>query len=189
MKLCVYCSASDRIDQKFKDLAGSVGKVMAEADIALVFGGGKHSMMGAVSKAVVDNGGRAIGFIPGHLEISEGGHSNIQEIHIVDSMHTRKLKMSETADAFLILPGGFGTLDEFFEIITWKQIAIHHKPIVIMNAFNYWDPLISLMNNIFDSNFARDDQREFVDVITSPEELVPLLKRHGRMGNLVFDQE
>ncbi|CAO5680342.1 MAG: Putative cytokinin riboside 5'-monophosphate phosphoribohydrolase [Holosporales bacterium] len=165
MKVCVYCSASERIDQKYKTLAHDVGVYMAQNDLTLVYGGGVLSMMGAVANAIVDNGGKAIGFIPEHLKDFEGGNDHIQELYVVDSMHTRKLKMSETADAFLILPGGFGTLDEFFEIMTWKQLALHNKPVIIYNAFGYWTPLIALMRNILDENFARPEHRFIFEVI------------------------
>jgi uncharacterized protein (TIGR00730 family) len=179
MKVCVYCSASERIDQKYKTLAHDVGVYMAKNDLTLVYGGGVLSMMGAVADAVVDHGGRGIGFIPEHLRDFEGGNQNIQELYVVDSMHTRKLKMSETADAFLILPGGFGTMDEFFEIMTWKQLALHNKPIVILNAFEYWTPLVSLMNNIIDENFARPEHRHIFDVIYNVEDLCAALKKQS----------
>jgi uncharacterized protein (TIGR00730 family) len=174
MNVCVYCSASERIDQKFKSLAYDVGQYMAQNKYALVFGGGCLSMMGALSSGVVENGGYAIGFIPEHLKGKEGENTNIQELHIVDSMHTRKLKMSEKSDAFLILPGGFGTLDEFFEIMTWKQIGIHNKPIIILNAFGYWTHLITLMNNIIDHEFAHPDHRGIFNVIGKINQL-PLI--------------
>lgn len=180
MKVCVYCSASDRIEQKFKDLAFNVGKFFAENDLTLVYGGGRTGMMGAVASGIVDHGGRAIGFIPEHLKELEGEHQGIQELYIVDSMHTRKMKMSETADAFLILPGGFGTMDEFFEIMTWKQLALHDKPVIILNAHGYWDPLITLMHSIIDQNFARPEHKYIFDVIQGTAEIMTPLKNHKR---------
>ncbi|MBP9753329.1 MAG: TIGR00730 family Rossman fold protein [Proteobacteria bacterium] len=177
MKVCVYCSASERIDQKYKDLARDVGIYFAKNDLTLVYGGGVLSMMGAVADAIVDNGGKAIGFIPEHLRDFEGGNQNIQELYVVDSMHTRKLKMSETADAFLILPGGFGTMDEFFEIMTWKQLALHNKPIIILNAFGYWTPLVTLMHNIIDEKFARPEHRYIFEVINQVSEIKDALMK------------
>lgn len=180
MKLCVFCSASEAIDQKFKDIAAETGRLMAENKIKLVFGGGKLSMMGAVANGVTKNGGHATGYIPGHLNVSEGGHSIIDEIHIVDTMHIRKMQMAETSDGFLLLPGGFGSMDEFFEIITWKQLGIHHKPIIIMNAYHYWDPLLKLMDHIIENNFARPEHRTIFDVIATPGELLSTLSKLDR---------
>lgn len=184
MKLCVFCSASETIDQKFKDIANETGRLMAENKIGLVFGGGKLSMMGAVANSVTENGGHATGYIPGHLNDSEGGHSDIDEIHIVDTMHTRKMQMAESSDAFLVLPGGFGSMDEFFEIMTWKQLGIHHKPIIIMNAYGYWEPLLKLMDHIIDNNFARPEHKDIFDVIKSPSELMKTLSKHQRFKNI-----
>lgn len=184
MKLCVFCSASEAIDQKFKDIATETGRLMAENKIDLVFGGGKLSMMGAVAGSVMQNGGYATGYIPGHLNESEGGHSNIDDIHIVDTMHTRKMQMAKTSDVFLLLPGGFGSLDEFFEIITWKQLGIHHKPIIIMNAHNYWTPLLNLMDHIVENNFAQPEHKTIFDVISTPDELLSTLSKHQRFQNI-----
>lgn len=184
MRLCVYCSANEAIDEKYKQLAYDVGKLMADHKIQLVFGGGKLSMMGALARGVMENNGYAKGFMPGHLNDREGGYSNIDEIHIVDTMHTRKMQMAESSDAFLLLPGGFGSMDEFFEIITWKQIAIHNKAIIILNAFGYWDHLLQLMDHIIDTNFARPEHRDIFNVITKPEDLIAVLEHHKRTQNV-----
>ncbi len=184
MKLCVFCSASETIDQKFKDIADETGRLMAKNKIGLVFGGGKLSMMGAVANGVKENGGHATGYIPGHLNDSEGGHSDIDEIHIVDTMHTRKMQMAESSDGFLLLPGGFGSMDEFFEIITWKQLGIHHKPIIIMNAYGYWESLLKLMDHIIENNFARPEHKHIFDVIKAPDELMKTLSKHQRFQNI-----
>ncbi|PIZ32756.1 MAG: TIGR00730 family Rossman fold protein [Alphaproteobacteria bacterium CG_4_10_14_0_8_um_filter_37_21] len=184
MKLCVFCSASEKIDQKFKDIADETGRIMAKNNIGLVFGGGKLSMMGAVASSVTANGGHATGYIPGHLNESEGGHSDIEDIHIVDTMHTRKMHMAENSDGFLVLPGGFGSMDEFFEIMTWKQLGIHHKPIIIMNAHGYWEPLLKLMDHIIAHNFARPEHKNIFDVIQTPDELMKMLSKHERFKNI-----
>lgn len=184
MHLCVYCSASERIAPKFRTIGKEVGKLMADHGVNLVYGGGRLGIMGDVSTAVVDNGGKVVGFIPEHLSEHEGAHTGIQELYIVDSMHTRKLKMYERSDAFLILPGGFGTLDEFFEIMTWKQIAIHHKPLIIYNFEDYWTPLITLMHHIIDENFARPEHKFIFDVVNTHEEFILTLERHRRESNL-----
>ncbi|CAO4841748.1 MAG: Putative cytokinin riboside 5'-monophosphate phosphoribohydrolase [Holosporales bacterium] len=177
MKVCVYCSASERIDQKYKDLAYDVGCYLAQNNFSLVYGGGKTSMMGAVASGVIETGGYGIGIIPEHLKQLEGEHPGLQELYVVDSMHTRKMQMAETAEAFLILPGGFGTLDEFFEIMTWKQLSIHNKPILIFNAFGYWDKLVELMHSVIDANFARPEHREIFNVIHHMDEIAPKLNK------------
>jgi uncharacterized protein (TIGR00730 family) len=173
--VCVYCSASDRLDPIYKEAADYLGTRLAQEDIKLVFGGGRVGLMGILADAVIKNGGRAIGFIPHYLEEYEGSHNGIQELHIVDSMHTRKSKMAENSDAFIILPGGFGTLDELFEILTWRQLDLHTKPIIIVNINNYWDPLISLMHNVVEHNFARLTDIQLVNVVSSVDEAIQLL--------------
>lgn len=167
--LCVYCGASERSDASYRQAAVDMGKIIGENQLGLVYGGGRMGLMGLVADAVLDNGGKAVGFIPEHLDEREGAHHGLTELHIVDSMHTRKLRMSERADMFIILPGGFGTLDEMFEIITWKQLAIHHKPIVIVNINGYWDPLKLLIDKVVDSRFAHDEHRHFMKIVDSVE--------------------
>jgi len=178
MRLCVYCSSSDKIDPRLLALAEEIGEILAKNHITLIFGGGKHGMMGPLSYAVKKYGGEAIGYITGYLKDFEGGHSAHADVQVVDTMHTRKFKMAESADAFLILPGGFGTLDEFFEVFTWKQIALHHKPIIIMNAFQSWDLLIQLIDQLFDHRFADPADRVLYDVVTTTHELTQLLQRY-----------
>ncbi|MDP3371699.1 MAG: TIGR00730 family Rossman fold protein [Candidatus Paracaedibacteraceae bacterium] len=167
--LCVYCGASERSDPTYRQAAVDMGKIIGKNQLGLVYGGGRMGLMGLIADAVLDNGGKAVGFIPEHLDQREGAHHGLTELYIVDSMHTRKLRMSERADMFIILPGGFGTLDEMFEIITWKQLGIHHKPIVIVNINGYWDPLKQLIDKVVDSHFAYDEHRHFMKIVDSVE--------------------
>jgi hypothetical protein len=173
--VCVYCGASDRPDRIHKESADHLGTRLAQENIKLVFGGGRVGLMGILADAVIKNGGKAMGFIPHYLDEYEGAHNGIQELHIVDSMHTRKSKMAENSDAFIILPGGFGTLDELFEILTWRQLDLHTKPIIIVNVNNYWDPLISLMKNVVKHKFARFSDIQLVTVVRSVDEAVQVL--------------
>jgi len=173
--VCVYCGASNRLDQVHKEAANRLGILLAQENIKLVFGGGRVGLMGILADAVVNNGGQAMGFIPHYLEEYEGAHNGAQELHVVDSMHTRKSKMAENSDAFVILPGGFGTLDELFEIITWRQINLHTKPIIIVNIDNYWNPLVNLMKNVVENKFATIADIQLVTFVSSVEEAIEKL--------------
>jgi uncharacterized protein (TIGR00730 family) len=175
--VCVYCGSSVRADKIFQEAAYNLGKLLAQHDIVLVYGGGKLGLMGLVADGALENGGKAVGFIPEYLDQFEGAHKGLDELHIVDSMHTRKLKMSERAGAFVILPGGFGTLDEFFEILTWRQLEMHDKPIILVNINGYWDPLIALIKQVVAHKFADKSDAELAIVVSSIEEIVPKLRR------------
>jgi uncharacterized protein (TIGR00730 family) len=173
--VCVYCGSSSKTELIFQTAAFELGKALATAGIQLVYGGGQLGLMGLVADGVMENGGRAIGFITKNLEHIEGGHNHLSELHIVDTMHTRKLKMSENADAFVILPGGFGTLDELFEILTWRQLEMHDKPLIIVNINGYWDPLKALIHNVVEHQFARPLDERLLIYLSTVEEVVPLL--------------
>lgn len=175
--VCVYCGSSSKTELTFQTAAFELGKALATAGIQLVYGGGQLGLMGLVADGVIENGGRAIGFITKNLEHIEGGHSHLSELHIVDTMHTRKLKMSENADAFVILPGGFGTLDELFEILTWRQLEMHDKPLIIVNIDGYWEPLKALIHNVVEHRFARPLDEKLLIYLPSVEEVVPLLQK------------
>ncbi len=170
--LCVYCSASDRTDEIYRQAAIELGTLIGQKHLGLVYGGGRFGLMGLVADNVLKHGGHAIGFTTEHLEGREGAHHGLSELHIVDTMHTRKSLMSKHADMFVILPGGFGTLDEMFEILTWKQLNFHQKPIIIVNINGYWNALIDLINNVIDSRFALEEHRNFVTVINSVKEVI-----------------
>lgn len=174
--LCVYCGASSNVDEVYKNAAEKLGKVLADNNISLVFGGGKLGLMGIVADSVMANQGTAIGYIPVHLSEFEGAHLGLSELEIVDSMHTRKMKMSERADGFIIMPGGFGTLDEFFEILTWRQINLHDKPIIIVNVQGYWDPLIELLYNVEKRQFAKNHHLDLFTVVNDVDGILPALR-------------
>ena len=173
--VCVYCGHNNG-EAIYQQAAQRLGKILATEGLELVYGGGKLGLMGIIADGVVDNGGRAVGFIPHHLDEFEGAHNGIQELHLVDSMHTRKMSMAERADAFVVLPGGFGTLDELFEIITWRQINLHDKPIIVVNVNNYWAKLLDLINHVIDHKFALPEHRHIVQFVASVEDVVPALR-------------
>lgn len=178
--VCVYCGSSPRIDDIYQNAAYELGQALAGEKIQLVYGGAQKGLMGLVADGAVNNGGRAIGFITKDLEHLEGGHAHLNELYVVETMHVRKQKMSENADAFVILPGGFGTLDELFEILTWRQLDMHDKPVVIANINGYWDPLKALIHNIVTHNFARPIDESLVLFVPTIEEIIPLLRKFPR---------
>jgi len=169
--LCVYCGSRVGDDPSYVALANELGLRMAESGIRLVFGGGRIGLMGVVADAVLDSGGTVIGIIPEHLSSVEIAHGGLTEIHVVDSMHTRKQKMFELADAFAVLPGGLGTLDETMEILTWRQLSLHNKPLVILNHSGYWQPLETLIRHTIDAGFVPPAAAAFYAVVATVDEL------------------
>jgi uncharacterized protein (TIGR00730 family) len=169
--VCVYCGSSNLVDPNFKTIAQETGKLIARAGRTLVFGGGRVGLMGETSNAALEAGGYVVGIIPEHIRVFEKEHEGLQELIVVDSMHTRKQLMVSRSDAFVILPGGLGTLDEFFEILTWKQLGLHDRPIVILNAYGYWDKLVDLLRHMEETKFARDVIGRLVTVVERVEDL------------------
>ncbi|PCH99308.1 MAG: TIGR00730 family Rossman fold protein [Alphaproteobacteria bacterium] len=174
--LCVYCGSSGNVDDSFRNAASTMGKTMADAGVQLVYGGGHVGLMGLIADAVMDNGGEAIGIIPEHISSKEVQHKGLTELHVVDTMHTRKQMMVDKSDAFLILPGGIGTLDELCEIMTWRQLGIHDKPIIIANINGYWTPFLDMINHIIKAGFMRDGDEKLMIVVESLDEVMPALK-------------
>ena len=173
--VCVFCGSSGRVSVRFRTAAKVLGRLLAEADITVVYGGGRVGLMGLMARAAMGAGGRVIGVIPEHLKLVEGGRIELSELHVVDNMHERKAKMFDLADAFVILPGGFGTLDETIEITTWKQLGLHDKPIVVVDVDGYWGPLRSLIQSIITTGFARPETADLFTVVASVEGVLPTL--------------
>jgi uncharacterized protein (TIGR00730 family) len=146
--ICVFCGSKPGTDPHYEEAATALGQGLAANGVSLVYGGGRVGLMGAVADACKDAGGRVIGVIPDFLEKREVGHREIDELIVVDSMHARKRVMVDRSDAFAVLPGGFGTLDETFEILTWAQLALHAKPVLLLNVGGYWDPLAALIDHM-----------------------------------------
>lgn len=162
--LCVFCGSSPGSDPAHREAAARLGRAMAADGVRLVYGGGHLGMMGALAEAVMGAGGRVVGVIPEHLTRVEKAYVEITELHVVDSMHTRKRMMFDMADAFAVLPGGMGTMDETFEILTWKQLRLHNKPIVIVNQEGYWQPWLDLAAHIIGNGFAHADTSRLYSV-------------------------
>lgn len=156
--------------------AETVGRIMAENHIELVYGGGRVGVMGALADGVLAHHGKAIGVIPEKLMTLEVGHTGLSELYVVDSMHTRKAHMYDLSDAFLVLPGGMGTLDEMFEILTWSQLKLHHKPIYLLNEFGFYDSLLDHLKKSADAGFIKTEHVEMLRVLKKPEDLVSIFK-------------
>ncbi len=169
--LCVYCGSSNDVDPAHLRAARETGHLAAGRGIEIVFGGGHVGMMGALADGALAAGGRVTGIIPKILMAREVAHSGAGEMIVVDSMHTRKRKMFERADAFCALPGGMGTLDETFEIITWKQLGLHDKPIVLANLGGYWDPLLAMLAQQVAAGYVRPAQMRLFRVVERVESI------------------
>ncbi|MFA5592956.1 MAG: TIGR00730 family Rossman fold protein [Micavibrio sp.] len=174
--VCVYCGSSARVDQSYKDAAVATGKMIAERGWSVVYGGGRVGLMGLVADSALEAGAPVVGIIPKHIQAREIEHTDLTELHIVDSMHIRKQMMVDKADSFIILPGGLGTLDEFFEICTWKQLGLHDKPIVVVNLNGYWEKLIDGIRHIAEVGFMRLDDMGLFQVVNSVDEIIPALE-------------
>ena len=168
--LCVYCGASSGRDRGFADHARAFGTACAARGLGIVFGGGGVGLMGTVADAALAGGGRVVGVIPRSME-SEIPATGLTELIVVDSMHARKRKMFELADAFVALPGGLGTLDETIEMVTWRQLGLHDKPIVLANCEGYWDPLLSLFDHVVATGFAHGDAAGLYAAVPSIEDV------------------
>lgn len=174
--VCVYCGSSNEGPVLHRTEARRFGQLLAKAKIDLVYGGGRVGLMGAVADGAIEEGGHVVGIIPEHLMRAEVGHGSVSELHVVESMHVRKAMMFQRSDAFVALPGGPGTLDEVFEMLTWRQLALHDKPTVICNLGGYWDGLIGLIDGIIDAKYARPSFRDFYKVVDGIDEILPLLR-------------
>ena len=174
--LCVYCGSSIQVDEDFKEAAHEMGKILAENNIRLVYGGGKAGLMGIIAESVMTHGGEVTGIIPSHIADREIQHTGLTELHVVESMHVRKQMMVDHSDAFLVLPGGIGTLDETCEIITWRQLGIHDMPIIICNLKGYWTSFLSMVDHIVDQGFMREDDKKTFITVNNVEGVLPALK-------------
>lgn len=176
--LCVYCGSRTGEGDDHENLAQEMGDIMAKNDIGLVFGGGGIGLMGVIARKIMASGGRVIGVIPEHLDRVEIGFRGGTELHVVKSMHERKKLMFDLSDAMVVLPGGLGTLDELFEIITWSQLNLHEKPIIIVNYRGYWDPLVYLIDHVIEQGFAGPECRDLFTVVENADDVIPAFRAH-----------
>lgn len=173
--VCVFCGASFGADPRYGETAERLGRLLAEGGFTLVFGGGGPGLMGAMAKAVVDGGTRVRGILPGFLREVEKPPEWEQELEITPDLQVRKMKMLAESDAFVVLPGGAGTMDEFFEVLTSAQLHVLSKPIVVVNVAGYFDPLLALMRHIVDQGFARNGLLGLFEVVETADEAIDLV--------------
>lgn len=170
--VCVYCGSRPGADPRFAEAARTVGHWIGTHGGQLVYGGGRNGLMGVVADAALAAGGRVIGIIPNALVEKEWAHHACSELHVVDTMHERKRMMAEHADAFLALPGGIGTLEELFEVWTWRQLGYHDKPVGLLNLSGYYDPMLAFLQASVQTGFMNDWQMDLIRVDTQPEPLL-----------------
>ena len=175
--LCVYCGSSGAVDEGYRAAARDLGERLAAAGIELVFGGGHVGLMGMVADAVLAAGGRATGVIPERLRDAELAHAGLSELLVVPTMHDRKRVMAERADAFAVLPGGIGTLDETFEIVTWRHLGLHDKPIFVVDVAGYWRPLRDLLDHLVAQRFAAALVPRILEFVPGVAALMSALER------------
>ena len=160
--VCVFCGSHSGTDFAFRAVAAAVGQTLAELDLTLIYGGGRVGLMGVLADAALAHGGRVVGVIPAPLAAKEVAHSGLTQLHLVSSMHERKALMMELSDGFIALPGGFGTLEEFFEVLTWGQLGIHRKPCGLLNVAGYYDQLIAFIDTAVREGFIAPEHRGLV---------------------------
>lgn len=174
-RLCVFCGSSVGNNAAYIDAAQAMGALLAQRGIGLVYGGGKVGLMGVVADAAMQHGGEVIGVIPKALDDREIGHSGITELRVVDSMHTRKAMMADLADAFVAMPGGVGTFEEFFEAVTWTQLGLHRKPCGLLNVDGFYTPLAVFIDQAVSEGFIKPIHRTAIIVDSDPARLLDSL--------------
>jgi uncharacterized protein (TIGR00730 family) len=173
--LCVFCGSQYGSDRRFRAAATRLGELVANAGLKLIYGGGRVGLMGAVADAAMAAGGEVLGLIPARLLEREVGHRAITELVVARDMFDRKDQMIARADAFVVLPGGLGTLDELLEVVTLRQLGYHGKPIVLVNLAGYWDPLIALVDQVITHGFAAPNVRALYRAVDSVDDVLPAL--------------
>jgi uncharacterized protein (TIGR00730 family) len=173
--VCVFCGARFGADPAYRQLASNLGELLARQGITLVYGGGGVGLMGVMANAALTGGGKVVGVIPRFLLKREAGHPALTETLVVENMHERKLEMFERSEAIIVLPGGIGTLEEFFEILSWRTLGLHTKPIVIVDQGGYWQPLAALLRSCVEGGFADRAHLDLVAVIDDLDQLLPTL--------------
>lgn len=176
--VCVYCGSGAGGHDGYAEAARALGRALVGQGIGLIFGGGRIGMMGVLAETVLAGGGEAIGVIPKHLEEQGLGLATVTKLHIVETMHLRKALMADLADAFIALPGGFGTAEEFFEALTWAQLSLHAKPCGLLNTKGYFDPLIRFVDHAVQEGFIHPTHRDLMLVDRCPDALLARLRSY-----------
>ena len=171
-RIAVYCGSSPGNNPAFKQAAVQLGKVLAERQITLVYGGGSVGLMGILAESTIDQGGKVIGVIPQAIADMEVAYTDIQDLRVVEDMHTRKALMAELADAFIALPGGMGTIEELTEILTWAQLGFHEKPCGLLNIAGFYNQLLKFMDRLVEDQFVAPEHRSMLMVDETPQGLL-----------------
>ena len=177
-RVTVFCGSSFGTDPVFEENAYQLGHALAIKGIGLVYGGANVGLMGAVANGALENGGEAIGVLPHFLQQKEIAHAGLSELILVESMHERKTKMNELCDGVIALPGGFGTLEEFFEMLTWAQLGLHKKPIAILNVNGFYNALVAFIQNMVTKGFLKEINRDMLIVSSDMDELLLLMENY-----------
>jgi len=183
-RICVFCGSSVGAKPAYRQAAKRLGELMAERGIGLVFGGGCVGLMGVIADAVLAKGGEAIGVIPDSLMRREIGHRGVTKLHVVETMHQRKALMADLSDAFIALPGGYGTMEEFCEAVTWSQLGIQQKPCGLLNVERYWAGLLTVLDHAVDEQFVRPENAQLVIVASTPEGMLERLQEWTPLGHI-----
>lgn len=176
---CVFCGSRFGNDPRYERDARDLGRGLGEARIQLVYGGGHVGLMGATADAALAAGGEVIGVLPRGLFSKEVGHTGLTRLEMTDDMHTRKARMAALSEAFIALPGGFGTLDELCEIVTWAQLGLHRKPVVLLNTAGFWDGFLTFVDKAAQDGFIPVGHANLIKVVTSVDEVLAFLRHHS----------
>lgn len=189
--ITVFCGSSYGSEEIYKEQAVLLGQTLAKQNIQLVYGGANVGLMGAVADGALQEGGKVIGVLPHFLQSKEIAHQDLTELILVETMHERKTKMNDLCDGVIVLPGGYGTLEEFFEMITWAQLGLHKKPIAILNINGFYDDLIKLVQNMVDKGFLKQINQDMLLVSDSIEKLLEKMKnyRASSVGKWISKEE
>ena len=182
--ICVFCGARFGTDPAAREVAQRLGELLAREGIAMVYGGGGVGLMGLVANAALKAGGKVVGVIPRFLLQREAGHPALSETVVVETMHERKLAMFERSDAFVVLPGGIGTLEELFEVLSWRTLGLHTKPIVIVDQGGYWQPLAALLRGVVEGGFAERTHLDHVAFVSDLEDVLPAIAAMPRSADV-----
>ncbi|RPI30160.1 MAG: TIGR00730 family Rossman fold protein [Chloroflexota bacterium] len=176
--VCIYCGSSDRVNPEYLSAAKEMGEAVARRGLRLVYGAGSTGLMGALADGALQEGGEVIGVIPVMFNTPQLAHAKLTQLEVVETIHLRKARMVELADAFIALPGGFGTFEELFEILTWAQVGLHRKPIGLLNTRGYFTPLLSLVSYAHSEGFIYDEHLALLTHAESPQSLLDKLDNH-----------
>ena len=180
MNICVYCSSSNHIDSIYPEAAQSLGRLLAEREHALVYGGGNVGLMGILARTLHEEGGHVIGVIPEKLKAKEGiAYGVADELIVTETMRERKKIMYTRGDGFAVLPGGYGTLEEFMEVLTLKQLDYHQRPIALINTNGFFDPLLGFFEQLYDAQFTRTRSEELIHVASDPAAALDFIEQHA----------